>query len=467
MSYKNNEVVNSKISETEQLIQQAEAMRISLEAGMQAIALKQKIYKEAIDKADQLFGLKSYIEAKPLYQQALAVDPLATYPGDKIREIDKILAQALTYAIEHEQEIEKMKLYNEAILVADNNYRTKNWNNALANYTKASEIRPTETYAKNKIQEVQNFMAQEIGNTKLYNGAMNRGADYFTGKQYADAISAYQEAQKIKPSETLPTQKIKEIQTFIDALSAKSLADQDAVANSKKGTSDALYLEKIRIADENFKNSQWAVARYYYIEALKIKQGDNYALERVDACDKMIDAGITEEKMQEYRNKIARADAEMKAKNYSSARFYYRGASDILKWEVYPQQKLKEIDKIFSDKLTEADQRLFKENLDKADEAFNRKEYSVSRFYYNKAIEISLSDHVASRLKEIESILNGSESKKINAEYDSYINKGDEAIAQKNNSIARFYYQKATALKPNENYPKEELRKIDAGVVSP
>jgi tetratricopeptide (TPR) repeat protein len=153
----------------------------------------------------------------------------------------------------------------------------------------------------------------------------------------------------------------------------------------------------------------------------------------------------------------------MKVKNYSSAKFYYRTASDILKWETYPLQQLKEIDKIIAAKLSESDQRQFTENLNKGDQAFNNGEYPTARFFYNKAIEISPSDHVTSQLKEIESIVNGTDSKKNNAAYDDFIKKGDEAVKQKNSSIARFYFQKASALKPNENYPKEELKKINSG----
>jgi hypothetical protein len=78
-------------------------------------------------------------------------------------------------------------------------------------------------------------------------------------------------------------------------------------------------------------------------------------------------------------------------------------------------------------------------------------------------MEISQSDHVSSRLKEIESIVNGSETKKNDAAYADFIKKGNDAVAQKNSAIARFYYQKAIALKPNESYPKEELQKIDSG----
>ena len=407
---KSNEVVVAKIAETERLLQLAEAERARKESESQAIALKQQKYKEVIDKANQLFNAKNFPESKQFYQQALSIDPVPVYPTERIREIDKIVAK----------------------MQAD----------ALAN-------------------------DQETAKGRLYNDAMSRGGTYFTAKLYSEAISSYKEAQKIKPAETLPPQKINEIQLIIDGLAAKALEDQKFASDKNLSANEKFYLEKIKIADENFKKSQWSVARFYYIEALKFKQADNYSLDKVDACDKMIDSGITEEKMQDYKNKISRADAEMKAKNYSSARFYYRSASDILKWEAYPKDQLKEIDRLVAEKLNESDQKLFAENQSKADEAFNRQEYPVARFYYNKANEISQSDHVASRLKEIESIVNGSEAKKIDASYADFIKKGDDAVKQKNNSIARFYYQKAMALKPNESYPKGELQKIDSGVVNP
>ena len=410
LKLKSNEVVVAKISETERLIQLAEAERARKESESQAIALKQQKYKEAIDKANQLFNAKNFPESKQFYQQALSIDPAPVYPTERIRDIDKIIAQMQSDALANDQETAKGRLYNDA---------------------------------------------------------MSRGGTYFTAKLYSEAISSYKDAQKIKPAEILPPQKIKEIQLIIDGLAAKALEDQKFASDKNLSANEKFYLEKIKIADENFKKSQWSVARFYYIEALKFKQADNYSLDKVDACDKMIDSGITDEKMQDYKNKILRADAEMKAKNYSSARFYYRSASDILKWEVYPKEQLKEIDRLVAEKLNESDQKLFAENQNKADEAFNRQEYSVARFYYNKTIEISQSDHVASRLKEIESIVNGSEAKKIDASYADFIKKGDDAVQQKSNSIARFYYQKALALKPNESYPKDKVQKIDSGVVNP
>ncbi len=343
LAIKSNDIVLGKITSAQLLLQQAEQDRIRLAAEQQALALKQKKYKEAVDKADQLFGLKNYTEAKVYYGQALSVDQTATYPVEKLKEIKSIA----------------------------------------------------------------------------------------------------------------------------DEMAAKALADQKAVTDDKLSTTEKLFSEKVKTAEENFKKSQWSVARFYFIEALKIKQSDSYSLAQVEACDKMIDSGITAEKMLEYKNRITRGDDEMKAKNYSAARFYYREGSDILKWETYPQQQLKEIDKIVADNLNESDQRLFKENLNKADDAFNRKEYPTARFYYNKVIELGQNDHVASRLKEIESIVNGSEAKKINGAYDDFIQKGEEAVKQNNNAIARYYFLKASGLKPGENLPKQALQKIAAGSLNP
>jgi len=283
----------------------------------------------------------------------------------------------------------------------------------------------------------------------------------FRQTKYPEAVNSFKSALNIKPGDAIALARISEAEKLL------ALADQKAAIDDKLSTTEKLFSEKVKIAEENFKKSQWSVARFYYMEALKIKQSDSYSLAQVEACDKMIDSGITAEIMLEYKNRIARGDSEMKAKNYSAARFYYREGSDILKWESYPLQQLKEIDKIVADNLNESDQRLFKENLNKADDAFNRKEYPTARFYYNKVIELGQNDHVASRLKEIESIVNGSEAKILNAAYEDFVQKGEEAVKLNNSAIARYYFLKANGLKPEENLPKQALQKIEDGSLNP
>ena len=136
-------------------------------------------------------------------------------------------------------------------------------------------------------------------------------------------------------------------------------------------------------------------------------------------------------------------------------------------WETYPQEQLKLIDKIITEQLSQSDQKKFADNLKKADDAYSRKEYPTALFYYEKAKEINETDHITARLKEITTNLMGLETKKIEDAYQECIKKGDEAMSQKNSAIARFYFQKATILKPEEKYPKDKIKAIDSAVVNP
>ena len=106
--------------------------------------------------------------------------------------------------------------------------------------------------------------------------------------------------------------------------------------------------------------------------------------------------------MQEYASLVKSADADLQAKKYSSARFYYGKANGILPWENYPKSQLAIVNKLI-------------ESTD----------------------------------------VNGTE-----AQYFDAIKKADDAVALKNIAIARFYYQKAITLKPEEEYPKQQLKRL-------
>ena len=184
----------------------------------------------------------------------------------------------------------------------------------------------------------------------------------------------------------------------------EKLLAQKRAEEQRKLQDEGSYQKNIQTGDANFVKSLWTVAVFYYQEALKYKASDKYALDRVDNCRKMIDSNITAEKMQEFAGYVKHGDEDMRTKKYSSARFYFGKASEILPWEKYPK-----------------DQLLVVENL------------------------ISSSD------------VNG-----IDAQYFDAIKKADDAVVKKNFAIARFYFQKAISLKPEEEYPKQQLKRISS-----
>jgi cytochrome c-type biogenesis protein CcmH/NrfG len=431
-------------------------------------ARKLELYNRNLAIGDENMKNTNYQEAIKRYNEALVNKPADQVALSKIENAQQLLAKTENEKQKAEQE------YNRLVGLGDANIAEKKYAEAIPNYKKALGLKFTTELSVKITAAEQILLVAEKERVKLqvekdalelkqkkYSEAIAKADQLFKLNDYAEAKKVYQQAMSIDPVPPYPNTKISEIDAVMAALEVKKLAE------TKSQTEDNLFAEKIKIADDNFKNSQWSVARFNYLEALKIRKSDKYAIDQVVACDKMTDLGITVEKLKDYKNKIAKGDQDMKGRNYSSARFYYRSASDILSWETYPQQQLKEIDRILSNNLTEADKKVFAENLENGNKAFDSKEYSSARFYYSKAVAIGQSEFIDSRLKEIESIVNGSESIKTDAAYNDFVKKGNEANQQNNTSIARFYFQKANQLKPNENYPKEALKRIDAAIANP
>jgi len=434
--------------------------RIAAAERLLAQSLDKQKQNAAFDKliatGDSQVKSANYAEGIASFQDALLIRPNDAPTLARIANAEKNLTSLLT-------EQNKQRLYQQVLKEADDQYKAKNWLLSLAAYQKASAILPNEAYPPKRILELNSIISLENATNRQYQEAILKGAERYAGKQYSEAIAAYREAQKIKPAEQLPPTKIKEIQMILDGLAAPKLAvKKPAPIVLKDDGTDDLYLEKKRLADENFKNAQWKVARFYYLEAYNIKSGEKYIQNRIEECDKMIDSAISAEVIKAYKSALESAELQMKSQNYSSARFYYRNANELIKWEPYPIERLNIIDKLLTEMLSLSDQRAFSENIKKADAAFAQKEYPSAKFYYNKARLISETDQVVARLKEIDSIVNGFEDQKNNSTYSNLIEKGDAALRQNNKSEARFYYEKASQVKPDEKYPKDQIKLIDS-----
>jgi len=356
-------------------------------------------FNRLISEGDANVRAAKYAEGITNFKAALVIRPGDAPTLARIADAEKLLSQL---SVKAKQDAE----FNRLISEGDANVRAAKYAEGITNFKAALVIRPADAQTLVRISNAEKLLAQLLEKNKLYQTAINRGAAFFESHKYHEAISAYREAQQIKPSEPLPPQKIREIQAILDAMAAKTVVPKPQEDDQKLSSSEKLYLDKTKLAEDNFKNAQWTIARFYYMEALKIKPGDKYLLDKIETCDKMIEAEITAEKVKEFKTIITSADDQMKNNNYSAARFYYHSALEIMKWDSYSIEQLKIIDKLITDQLSQSDQRLFKEYTKKGDDAYNQKEYPGARFYYEKAKEISETDHVTSRLKEIETFMN-------------------------------------------------------------
>ena len=111
--------------------------------------------------------------------------------------------------------------------------------------------------------------------------------------------------------------------------------------------------------------------------------------------------------------------------------------------------------------LSEKEEKEYRDVIAKGDEAFVNKDIAMARFYYNKAISIKKDEkYPLIKLKDIQKLIEQDAQNLQNQEYGKLIEEGDQAVQLENFSIARFSYNKALRLKPNEKYPKDQLKLI-------
>jgi len=401
-------------------------------------------FQNFIAEADRFFNEKSYEKAKVQYQEALKVKPSEAYPQQKITEINNLLAG-------FEQ---NMKAYNNFIASADKFFNSQLWNEAKTNYTQASQIFPEEQYPKNKIAEIdQKLLALKSAEEQQqslelgYNTAIQLGDKLFVEKQYEASKAEFEKALALKPKEKYPKNKIDEIQKILNNV---NLQNQE-------------YERLIAEADAKFVGLKYYEARDSYVKAQQIKSSENYPQIKIDEINQIL-AKIEEDRKNkeqleiQYANLIAAADNEFKNESYDIAKENYQKALEIKASETYPRQKINEIDQILS-KIQDIETR-YANQIKNADIQFQNKNYEAAKLGYENALNIKPNEsYPNSKLAEINQLLN--ELKAKEKEYAKLIAEADKAYAKADWEGAKLNYQNASVVFPNEMYPKNRIIEIE------
>ena len=416
-----------------------------------ALAAKEKAYREAIEQADRNYQSKNYEQALTKYVEASGIKPEEQYPKDKIAELDALIAAKNADAANKEA-IEKA--YRDAVTQADNLYNQSKLAEARAMYVKANEIKPAEAYPTTRISAIDKMLAANKANEDKYNGFITVADNSFSGKDYASAKSNYQQALTIKPNEAYPKQKIAEIDNILAQVAANKNAYNAAIAK----------------ADKLFKSSKWEDAKSGYEEALAIFPDEQYPKDRIAEIDsKLLALRSAAEKEQAtsnaYNDYVRRADSLLNLKKYEDAKSAYNQALAIKAKESYPKQKIAEIDKLLDQQ--KALDAKYLNLISYADDLFNSEKYKDSRNSYTNASALKPDEsYPKERIAEIDRLLaaqkvEAEQQAKNDEQYKSLISQADELYKAKNYAQAKSSYEQASALKPNELYPKQQIVTID------
>ncbi|MEM9025206.1 MAG: hypothetical protein AAGB22_15770, partial [Bacteroidota bacterium] len=205
-------------------------------------AQKEEDFRLAMKDAEAAMAEKDYLSAMEHYEAASGINPEAKEPKSQMVKLEKLIAE------EGQEEERYMSLLNSA----DAAFQDANYTQAQADYRKASDMRPAETYPKDQLKEVDRLLAAQKKLNESYNSFIAKADKAFQGKEYAQAKTSYQEALNLKPEESYPAGKLSEI----DQLLANQAAAETAAAEKR-----ARYQELITQADAALGQEKYADAK--------------------------------------------------------------------------------------------------------------------------------------------------------------------------------------------------------------
>jgi len=443
----------------------------------------QAAYEKAIQAGDAFAAQDKAEEAKLEYSRALTLKPGEEYPAARIREIEEKLAAIQKSNREYEQ----------LIAEADSHVSSGSLNAALEAFRKAAALFPSRTYPAEQIALIESKLAENRSKEERYASLIADADREFGNSEYDDALAHYQQAQQMKPDEKYPAGQVEAIKKQLKELEAQRLryegiikdADQkydagnygqalDLYQNAltirdgekhprerisainrileERKSLDENYDRHIREADVFFHEKSYANALISYENAINLKPDEKYPLAQRELTQKAIESERA--LSNEYQQIIADADDKFAAGNYPLAERRYREAQSLKKDDPYPSAQLDRIAQI------NADLKVLEENYSQAiregDGDMSAKDYASAKTSYQRALGLKPGEaYPAGRLNEISRILG--EQQELEQQYNSAIALGDEKFDSGNWDEAETAYQNALQIKPGEKYPVEKI----------
>jgi hypothetical protein len=249
----------------------------------------------------------------------------------------------------------------------------KQYQLALEKYTQASFMKTEEKLPKDKMAEMHRLMQAEIDaatSAELeakFQKAMADAQKLADGNALAEAIAGFQSALAIKPNESLPVQRIAELQKRLDESSRPKTEAEVAepLAQSAPDTTgsylkrlDAEYQTHIQNGDNYFTAKNYSQAKTEYLAATALKHLERYPQSRIKlideltkpAAEKQQDSAVAEAKPKsapinnEYDRRIAEANELFDAANWKAAKQAYAAALTTNPYSTFAKSRANQCD---------------------------------------------------------------------------------------------------------------------------
>ncbi len=413
-------------------------------AELKPMAKNQLAFDEKVAAADELYINKNYAAAKAKYQEAEKLWADNSYPSEMIAKIDSQLADQM-------KDLDKN--YKKAIASADSLFKLEDYESAIAEYNLALTLKPNEQYPKSKLDVINGIYAKRKEELQAQYGAIIKKADsLFAAVAIDDAKKQYELALSIRPDDQYPKDQLK----LIEAKAAELTAQQET-----KRKYDALVAE----GDRLYKENHFELAIKKYKEAQLLGAISEYPAERIKEIQlAMVNAEKAREIDENYNKQVLLGTRLKQQENYVEARKAFAAAAELKPAESMPKDQIAEIDAILLAKEQQAviDAK-FKAKIKSADSLYALKDYENAKLAYEAAAALKPNEpEPKKQVAKIETIqFNLQQEANRRKTYDAAIANADALYENKRYEEAKAAYQKALSVKPNENYPTDQIAVID------
>ncbi|MBE0646268.1 MAG: hypothetical protein IH596_00630 [Bacteroidales bacterium] len=391
------------------------------------------VYQSLLGPITDLYNQQRYEECLVLLKKANTLKPGVRSIQERTIRVEGLIAQQKKTNEE----------YSRMIIMADGYFEKKDYLNAKASYQMAIDIKPSDAYAKERMNKTMGLLRSNKAQNILYDVTIASADKLFAERDYEKAKSQYENASSMLPGEAYPKEKINTI--------IKILVDQQV--------REELYLQAITAADNFYNSTSFQRALLEYQKALQQKPNEPYPKERIEELKtKLAELAALEAA---YKEAIAQADKLFSEVRYPDARSSYEEALTLKPKEVYPAEKIREIDGIVAQ--IAKDQADFENFVNIADSFYMDKNFIRARQNYQLALKIKPNESYPKAMlaKTVEGV--GSQQANELAMEEAYhaaISNADRLFADQAFPQARAEYENALAVKPEEVYPQQKIAEI-------
>jgi tetratricopeptide (TPR) repeat protein len=437
---------------------------------------KRTRYEQLIAEADVDFSQENWSAASSAYKEASEVLPEENYPKDQLNRIQEEIEaadEAAAAAAQAEREARFSVLVKEGDeLVAATDYGT-----AIDKYEEALNILPEREDVKEKLSNAESAMLAQQESEALqqaYLDAIDQANSEFDRENWESALSSYKEALEIKPSETYPKERIEEVELKLEALAEADRLEREAELRKE-------FDELIEAGDKQFNKSKFEKALVEYEAALALMPDNEVAQQKVKVAQEALgelEADLAA--VENYKSLIDEADDLFKSEDYEMSKMKYADAAEVMPNEEYPKNRIVEID-LLLEKQRLRQQALEQEELDqqyreavqKGDDAFSSNDFDLARTAYESAIELKPEEtYPKGQLERIDMKLeeeaNAEEERKRLAALEEERRRAEEKRREELNRVnadsenqAEQFMKEAREAAENEKYEQIKRQKIN------